>query len=110
MFHKLRARPASSPAPTSLVLDCVILSHRHRRASARTVEDIAIYDYMAGRKTGMPRFMHDVLSATWELQQDEVERARTRIWNLIAAVEALEKETWNKPDAVEDLGGTSSKK
>jgi len=88
----------------------MILSHRHRRVSARTVEDIAIYDYRAAKKTEMPPFMHSVLSATWQLQQSEAERARRRIWDLVAQVEALEAGTWNRPDAKEDLGGAGGKR
>ena len=109
VFHKLRAAPASDPAPSSLILECIVLSHQHRRVSARTTEDIAIYDYAAARKTEMPQFMLHVLSATWQLQLDETKRARTRIWDLVGQVEALEKETWNRADAVEDLGDAKAK-
>jgi len=110
VYHKLRAAPTSNPAPTSLVLDCMILSHSHRRVSARTVDDIAVYDYRAAKKTEMPQFMHSVLSATWQLQELEAERARKRISELGAAVEALEKGTWDRADAVEDLGGAAGVK
>ncbi len=55
----------------------------------------------------MPGFMQDVLSETWRLQQGETVRARTRIWELVRAVDGLEKETWNREGAVEDLGGVT---
>ena len=110
VYHKLRETPATDPPPTSLLVESVVLSHRHRRVSARTYEDIVIYDYRAAKKTEMPKFMHDVLSETWRLQQQETERARTRIWELIGTVEALEKDTWNRDDAVEDLGSAGGKR
>lgn len=107
MYHKLRLKPEASH--TSLILDCVILSHRHRRVAARTEEDVAIYDYRAGRKTTMPPFVLDVFRDTWRRQEEEIGRARGRIWELIREVEALEKETWDREDAVEDLGAADKK-
>ena len=102
VYHKLRVMPEASH--TSLVLDCVILSHKHRRLAARTEEDISIYDYARARKTAVPPFALDVFQNTWRLQEEEKRRARGRIWNLIGEVEVLEKETWDRKGAVEDLG------
>jgi hypothetical protein len=104
VYHKLRHRPSSDPAPTSVFLDCIILSHHHRRIAATMEEDIAIYDYRKARKTEMPEFMQKVLEKTFAEQEEETVRARTRIWELIREVEKLEKETWNREDAVEDMG------
>jgi hypothetical protein len=108
VYHKLRNRPSGSPAPTSVFLDCMILSHHQRRIAARMEEDIAIYDYRKGGKTEMPGFMQAMFEKTSDLQEQETGRARTRIWELIGEVEKLEKETWDREDAVEDMG-TSSK-
>ncbi len=52
----------------------------------------------------MPGFVRDALADTWRRQQLETARARARIWHLVAAVEALEKQTWDRDDAVEDMG------
>jgi hypothetical protein len=93
VYHKLRAKPEGSPAPSSFFLDCIVLSHQHRRVSCRLEEDIVIYDYKAGGKTSMPGFMVELFDQTWKLQEQEARRARTRIWDLIRAVERLEKET-----------------
>ncbi len=109
VYHKLRLSPASSPPPTSLILDCIILSHKQRRVAAKTEEDIAIYDYRIAKKAEMPKFMQDVLSEIWRLQQEEMVRARSQVWELIKAVEELERETWNRPDAVEDVGSAAGK-
>ncbi|KAI1390665.1 thioesterase-like superfamily-domain-containing protein [Hypoxylon trugodes] len=101
-YHKLRTQPsASDPA---LILDCIILSHRHRRVAARTEEDIVIYNYRAGHKTAIPTFALEVFRDVWRQQEDVAKKARAHIWQLVKEVEALEKDTWNREDAVEDLG------
>ncbi|KAK4203035.1 thioesterase-like superfamily-domain-containing protein [Triangularia verruculosa] len=104
VYHKLRTKPAGDPAPSNFMLDCIVLSHQHRRVAARLEEDIVVYDYKAARKTSMPGFMLELFRTTWEMQQKEEVRARTRIWELIKTVESLEKETWDREDAVEDMG------
>ena len=110
VYHRLRYPPSRQPSPSSLVLDAVVFSHRHRRVSARVEEDVVIYDYRAARKAEMPAFMRDVLEDTFEQQQAETVRARRRIWDLIGDVERLEKETWDRPGAVEDIGGAARAK
>ncbi|KAI1363474.1 thioesterase-like superfamily-domain-containing protein [Xylaria arbuscula] len=102
-YHRLRTCPEETH--TSLILDCIILSHRHRRIAARTFEDVAIYDYREAKKTVLPDFMLDVLRDTWRKQEERTTWARERIWGLLKEVEALEKETWDREDAVEDFGG-----
>ncbi|KAK3370075.1 thioesterase-like superfamily-domain-containing protein [Podospora didyma] len=104
VYHKLRIRPTGDPAPSAFMLDCIVLSHQHRRIAARLEEDIVVYDYKAARKTNMPPFMAELFSETYSLQEQAIVKARTRIWDLINAVEKLEKETWDRADAVEDLG------
>lgn len=110
VYHRLRYPPSAQPSPSSLILDAAVFSHRHRRLSARVEEDVVIYDYRAVRKTEMPAFMRDVLEETFVQQQDEMLRARRRIWELIRGVESLEKETWDRPGAVEDIGGAAKTK
>ncbi|ROV93117.1 hypothetical protein VSDG_07361 [Cytospora chrysosperma] len=104
VYHKLRFPPSAQPSPSSLILDAVIFSHRHRRVAARIEEDIVIYDYRSAKKTEMLPFMRNVLEDTFRLQELEAARARTRIWDLISSVEKLEQETWNRAGAVEDHG------
>ncbi|KAI1768045.1 HotDog domain-containing protein [Hypoxylon sp. FL1150] len=101
-YTKLRAEPTASD--TSLVLDCVILSHRHKRVAARTEEDVVIYDYGAARKTPVPPFALAAFRDVWSRQQEETRRARARIRELAGLVEGIEKETWDRSDAVEDMG------
>ncbi|KAK4162791.1 thioesterase-like superfamily-domain-containing protein [Cladorrhinum sp. PSN259] len=105
VYHKLRTQPKADPvAPSNFMLDCIVLSHQHRRVSAKLEEDIVVYDYKAARKTSMPDFMVALFNETWKLQEAEEVRARRRIWELIDAVERLETETWDREDAVEDMG------
>lgn len=107
VYHKLRSLPLATD--TSLVLDCVILSHKHRRIAARTEEDMLIYDYANNKKTTIPPFALGVLQNTFLRQEKEKVHARTKVWALISEVEALEKDTWNRIDAVED-SGTATKR
>lgn len=107
VYHKLQAPPAAGAAGTSLLLECMVLSHQHKRIAAKTFEDVVIYDYKAAAKTEMPAFMRSVLNGVWQQQQVEAVRARRRIWELMDAVERLEKQTWDRPDAVEDTGYTT---
>ncbi|KAK1778637.1 thioesterase-like superfamily-domain-containing protein [Copromyces sp. CBS 386.78] len=102
VYHRLASPPQSGV--TSFHLECVVLSHQHRRVAARLEEDIVIYDYRKAGKTAMPEFMLSLFDKTWKLQQEETIRARKRIWELIGGVERLESETWDREDAHEDLG------
>ncbi|KAI1342274.1 thioesterase-like superfamily-domain-containing protein [Xylariaceae sp. FL0016] len=102
VYHKLRSLPTASS--TSLILDCIILSHKHRRIAAKTEEDVVVYDYQAAGKTTVPEFALNVFSQTYQLQEEVMKSSRLKIWDLIKKVEELEKETWNREDAVEDLG------
>ncbi|KAK0636383.1 thioesterase-like superfamily-domain-containing protein [Bombardia bombarda] len=106
VYHKLRVKPEGTPAPSAFMLDCIVLSHQHKRVAAKLEEDIVVYDYKKAGKTSMPPFMVDLFHDTYRLQQDEMIKARTRIWDLIEAVRTLEKETWDREDAVEDVGST----
>lgn len=105
VYHRLRNPPSSSDSNFSL--DCIVLSHQHRRIAARLEEDIVVYDYRAARKAAMPGFMVDLFDQTYRQQVEETVRARTRIWELVGAVESPEKETWDREGATEDLGSAA---
>jgi len=106
--HRLSIRPEADH--TSLFLDCLIFSHKHRRAAARTTEEVAIYDYREARKTTLPSFALSVLQDTWQRQNEQAASARQRAWDLLDEVESLEKDTWDRADAVEDLGVAGTEK
>lgn len=108
VYHRLRVSPEADPESTSLLLDCVVLSHGHRRIAARLYEDVSFYDYRTASKTRAPDFVRRVLADIWGQQLQEIAHSRARIWELVAAVERLEKLTWDREGAVEDLGGLAA--
>lgn len=99
----------STPAPvttaTNLTLQSLILSHKHRRIAATTDESVVIYNYQTASKTNLPQFAAPLMAKTWKSQHVAAQRARERIAGLEAEVVKLEKETWDREDAVEDFGG-----
>lgn len=102
VLHKLRSEPKEGT--DHFILDVLILSEAHRRAAARCIEDIVVYDYRSAKKSPLPRFMIDKFKKTFELQEQAKERNSTRVRKLLARVRGLEKSSWDRPDAVEDLG------
>ncbi|KAI1799981.1 thioesterase-like superfamily-domain-containing protein [Daldinia bambusicola] len=103
VYHKLRFEPAVTH--TSLVLDCCILSHRHRRIAANTEDDVVFYDYALRGRARIPSFALETFRDMWRKQQEEMLRVRARIAELVRAVKELEKWTWDREDATEDFGG-----
>ena len=73
-------------------------------------EDLVTYDYKKGSKTEIPSFARPALEATIAEQAAEQIRARSRIWQLLDAVEKLETSTWKRVDAVEDTGNAGVQK
>ncbi|KAI0159921.1 thioesterase-like superfamily-domain-containing protein [Hypoxylon sp. FL1284] len=102
-YHKLRAAPDATSERLSL--ECVILSHRHRRVAARTHEDVVVYDYAGGGgKARVPPWALPGLDAVWHHQLSEQAAARARIQELDGMVAELEGDTWDRPGAVEVTG------
>ena len=102
VYHKLRAAPTAST--DSLILDVVILSERHQRPAARCVEDIVVYDYRQGVKSPLMGFMIGKLTETFELQEDTKIRNQSGVRHLLQRMQRLEKDVWDRSDAVEDMG------
>ena len=105
MLHKLRNKPQSDA--DHFILDVLILSEVHRRPAARCVEDIVVYDYKKGKKSPLPPFMIDKFRETFELQEQAKERCGNRVRTILDRVQQLEKSSWDRPDAVEDLGSAA---
>lgn len=87
-----------------MVLDVVILSERHQRPAARCVEDIVVYDYRQGAKSPLMGFMIEKLTETFDLQEQSKIRNERRVRDLLQRVQRLERESWDRSDAVEDMG------
>lgn len=102
VYHKLAAEPTSET--DSFVLDALILSERQQRPAARCVEDIVFYDYKKGKKAALRPFMVEKFRQTWQLQEAAKKTNSERVTSLLDRVRALEKATWDRADAVEDLG------
>lgn len=105
VLHKLRNKPATNS--DHFILDVLILSEVHRRPAARCVEDIVIYDYKQGQKTQMLPFMLDKFRQTYELQEQAKHKYGKRVTSLLERVRQLEKGSWDRPDAQEDMGGAA---
>jgi hypothetical protein len=104
VYHKLGTKP--KPGMDAFVFDVVILSELHQRIAARVYEDCAYYDYRAGKKTSLQPFMIDVLAETWRLQEEARGVNSRRVQGLLERVRVLEIESWDRKDAVENMGST----
>lgn len=105
VYHKLGVEPTEDT--DAFHFDVIILSERHQRPAARLVEDCVVYDYTKGKKTTFKPFMIEVLRETWRLQQ-EAKRVNTeRLQRLLNRVRKLETDSWDREDAVEDMGSQS---
>jgi len=103
VYHKLRSAP--TPSTDSFILDVLILSERHQRPAARCVEDIVVYDYKRGQKVPLRGFMVERFLETFALQEEAKARNGRRVRELVGRVERLEKGSWGREGAVEDMGG-----
>lgn len=102
VYHKLRSEPTAGT--DSFILDVLIMSELHQRPAARCIEDIVVYDYTVSKKTALKPFMLDVFQDTWLLQEEAKRKNSDRVTQLLERVRRLEKESWDRVDAVEDLG------
>jgi hypothetical protein len=73
----------------------------------RGEEHIVMYDYREGKKTVLRPFMLKALKEIYSLQEQTESNSARRISELLRQVEALERESWNREDAQEDLGSAS---
>jgi hypothetical protein len=105
VLHKLKDKPQSDS--DHFVLDVLILSELHRRPAARCVEDIAVYDYRAARKSPMKPFMIKKLQETYDLQEQAKQTYGSKVLDLITRVRRLEQSTWDRSDAKEDFGSAN---
>ncbi|KAF2400093.1 hypothetical protein EJ06DRAFT_530848 [Trichodelitschia bisporula] len=102
VLHKLRAQP--KPHSSAFTLSCIVLSEKHQRLAARCEEVIVLYDYVKGRKSGMPDFMLSAFETTWDLQEKRREEVLERVRGLTERVRELERGSWDREGAVEDMG------
>jgi acyl-CoA thioesterase FadM len=107
VFHKLSTVPTSDTS--AFTLDVMILSEKEQRPAARCVESIVMYDYRIGKKTTFPPFMLEAFKNLWKEQKTAQEKNTAKLLSLFAEVRALEKDSWDKADVVEDFGNVKRK-
>lgn len=105
VYHKLATQP--QPATDAFRFDVVILSEKHQRPAARLVEDCVLYDYHQAKKTTFKPFMLEVLRETWRLQEEAKVINTERVHGLLDRARKLETASWDREDAVEDMGAGS---
>lgn len=86
----------------------MVLSEAQRRPAARCIEDIVVYDYRTAKKSPLPRFMVERFQETFKLQEQTKAENSRRVRVLLDRVRALEKSSWDRPDAKEDFGSAGS--
>ena len=106
VYHKLGIEPTTGT--DVFPFEVVILSELHQRVAAKVTEDCVLYDYRASKKTTLKPFMVDVLRETWRLQEEAKRTNSNRVNALLDRVRKLEVESWDKHDAVEDIGSARS--
>lgn len=63
-----------------------------------------IYNYKQGKKTEMQEFMVEKFRETVEEQNRSQRQNDRRIRDLLQRVQRLERQVWDRPNAVEDVG------
>ncbi|KAH0542559.1 hypothetical protein FGG08_003064 [Glutinoglossum americanum] len=101
VYHKLRPLPTD---PSAFELDVIILSELHQRPAARCAESLLVYNYQQRRKIPMPPFMRDAFETTIKLQEAAMKENSRRVQSLSERVRVLEKESWDREGAKEDMG------
>ncbi|KAL9085975.1 MAG: hypothetical protein Q9165_007337 [Trypethelium subeluteriae] len=104
VYHKLRELPSEST--DSFILDVIIVSELHRRVAARCVEDIVVYDYRNAKKVPLRPFMVKSFQDTFRLQEQAKHEYSAKMARLMDQVRELEKDSWDRPDAKEDVGNS----
>lgn len=102
VYHRLRFPP--KPLSDCFGLDVMILSERHQRVAARCVEDLVIYNYRLRTKTHLRDFMTNQFQYAWSAQEAAKSANEMMIKDLLTRVERLEKASWDRDGAQEDIG------
>ncbi|RDW94192.1 thioesterase family protein [Aspergillus mulundensis] len=109
VYHKLIHDPSSSQSSQfAFHLQAMILSESRQRPAARVHEDLVTYDYKLGKKAAIPPFLMDQLKDTWKRQEQAKKEWQQRILDIEARVRKLEVESWDREDAVEDMGSAKN--
>lgn len=105
VFHKLRKMPDETD--DCMLLDVMVLSEGKQRVAARAEEDVVVYNYKKAKKSTLPDYMLVQFQRQFEEQEQAKKENSARVREILRKVQELEKETWDREDAKEDLGGAS---
>lgn len=105
VYHKLRSKPDKNT--NSMIMDVMILSETRQRPSARCLEEGVVFDYTKQTKTSLPPFMFEQFKHIYDLQEAAKQRNQKKIQDIDNRVRRIERETWDRPDAKEDLGSAT---
>ncbi|KAH1495871.1 hypothetical protein KXV74_001146 [Aspergillus fumigatus] len=104
VYHKLVHDPSAQPSQYAFDLQAMILSEARQRPAARVHEDIVVYDYKQNKKTTLPPFVEAQFQIIWDLQERARKHWQQQILDIETQVRKLEVESWDREDAVEDMG------
>ncbi|GFF27576.1 conserved hypothetical protein [Aspergillus udagawae] len=104
VYHKLVHDPSAQQSQYAFDLQAMILSEARQRPAARVHEDIVVYDYKQNKKTTLPPFVEAQFQTMWELQERARKHWQQQILDIETQVRQLEVESWDREDAVEDMG------
>jgi acyl-CoA thioesterase FadM len=105
VLHKLATPPSFST--DHFILDVVIFSEKHQRPAARLVEDIVVYDYIKGKKAPLKPFMVEGFQQIWREQEAVKLEVGRKVISIEERIRDLEQASWDRADAVEDLGSAT---
>lgn len=71
---------------------------------ARCAEDIIMYDYLAKENVPVIGCLHAQFDSLWQQQEEAKRDGCAQIVRLLERVKGLEKNSWDREDAVEDMG------
>ncbi|CZR40634.1 uncharacterized protein FPRO_10224 [Fusarium proliferatum ET1] len=88
VLYKLLEAPTNES--TSLKMEAWILSEQYRRLAARCIDDTAIYDYTAAKKTVLKPFMVEKFQQTFSMQQANQKKYTDQAKQAIEAARELQ--------------------
>lgn len=105
VYHRLTQNPSDTLNKSYFQQEALILSESKQRTAARVIEQNYLYDYTQLRKTSTaPEFILRQFQETWALQEESKKQWQQQVADIENEVRRLELESWDNPDAVEDMG------
>lgn len=87
VLHKLVTKPDNSS--DKILMEAVAYSHKYKRPAARFFEDIAVYDYKAGKKAPLKPFMVDEMQVMYELQDQRRQQTERQVQEILRSLAEL---------------------